>query len=346
MTDNSGMVQQLAEQLEPNLIEEFLRAVQNIQDSIEMAKLVEAILQGDVERALSLLDLDSKYFWPLREAIRTTFNVAGETTLSTLGSTAARGSKGFRLSARWEGDNPRAAWWASTRSSKLVTSIIDDQKDELRQVLLRAFEKKQPPAKIALEIVGRVNKATGRREGGFIGLHSGQIRLSNKVRDRFSIARPDWTWYKTLESRDKRLDSIVRKAWEEGHTLSQAQIDKIVTAMENKMLKQRGETIARTEALAAVHKGQWEAMEQQIESGVLARDQVIKVWSATMDKRTRDSHRELDKTQKPFLEPFISPSTGAAMMHPGDFDHGASGEDVVNCRCYMHIRVDWMRGLT
>lgn len=345
MTDDRGAIEEIADELEPTLREEFLAAVQDIASSIAQDILVRAIADQDVAAILDALQLDEKFWWPLKEAIRSGFNKAGLSTLKALVSSSPR-ARGFALRARWEGDNPRAAYWAATRSSTLVKEIVSDQKLAIREVLLKAFEDRTPPREIAVQLAGKVNKTTGRREGGVLGLRSDQIAFSTRVRERVGGGVPDWNWYKGLKSRDKRLDAAVRKAWEAGKPLDQAHLSKVIKAIENNLLKQRAEMVARTEALAAVRRAQFEAVQQQIDAGILKKENVTKVWSATMDERTRDSHKELNNVSIPFDKPFVSPSTDSHMMFPGDSSLGAKGEDTIMCRCFMYTRVDWLAGLT
>jgi len=73
--------------------------------------------------------------------------------------------------------------------------------------------------------------------------------------------------------------------------------------------------------------------------------QVRKIWKATGDGRTRDSHLALHGESVGWDEPFISPATGLPMMHPGDTSMGATGRDVIQCRCYMQTRIDFIGNL-
>ena len=56
--------------------------------------------------------------------------------------------------------------------------------------------------------------------------------------------------------------------------------------------------------------------------------QMQKEWMATLDGRTRDSHRDLDGERVPYDEPFSN-----GLMFPAD-PQGA-GREVWNCRCTM-----------
>ncbi len=90
----------------------------------------------------------------------------------------------------------------------------------------------------------------------------------------------------------------------------------------------RALTIARTEVNGAYQNGNW--------AGLNAMDPefrpVEKVWSATFDDNTRDSHREINGTVVGWDEPFRM-ITGATMAHPHDYSGPPS--EYINCRCTL-----------
>lgn len=245
---------------------------------------------------------------------------------------------------RFDARNPRAERWLRAASSNLVTEIIDDQRAGIRQALTQGMEAGSNPRTVALDIVGRVNLKTGKSEGGLVGLTSGQMRWVENA--RAELADPEiMGQYFQRKRRDKRYDSTVAKALREGKPLSRGDIARITGRYADRLLKLRGDTIGRTEAMASLHAAQVEAMRQLVDTGKVRAEQVRKVWHATKDKRTRDGHRALDGESIGLNERFTSPETGALMEHPGDTLHGAHGEDVINCRCYMAVRVDYLGNL-
>lgn len=88
-------------------------------------------------------------------------------------------------------------------------------------------------------------------------------------------------------------------------------------------IKSTAENIARTEAIGAANGGTLEAW---IKSGVVAR----KTWLASLDDRTRDSHREAHGQTVDLDEDFeVGGGHGPA---PGQI--GIAEEDI-QCRCTM-----------
>lgn len=56
-----------------------------------------------------------------------------------------------------------------------------------------------------------------------------------------------------------------------------------------------------------------------------------KTWHAIMDKRTRDTHRDINMTTIPIGDPFEVGDS--LMMFPRDESMGATAGEIVNCRC-------------
>ena len=84
---------------------------------------------------------------------------------------------------------------------------------------------------------------------------------------------------------------------------------------------------ARTATTGAQNAGRMETMHRAQGMGISIRKQ----WLATLDNRTRDSHRHLDGKEADVDEPFRSGY--GDIMYPGD--PSAHPGDVYNCRCTM-----------
>ena len=113
------------------------------------------------------------------------------------------------------------------------------------------------------------------------------------------------------------------------------------------LLRKRGETIARNEALWGARAGQYDGVRQQIDAGRIEAQDVKLVWDSTgPDGRTRDSHLAMEGQTVPYGQPFVSPVTGGMMMFPGDTSLSAPPEEVIMCRCTMRLEIDRYRTLT
>lgn len=213
----------------------------------------------------------------------------------------------------------------------------------MRLVLEAGQTEGRNPRATALDIVGRLNRATGRREGGILGLNSAQTDAVIRARaELLSGDAAQMRNYLTRARRDKRFDRIVEKAIKEGRPVAKADVDRIVGRYKDRLLALRGETIARTETLAGLNAGKEEGIRQLIDAGKVQRSQVKKIWRATGDDRTRDSHLALNGVEAGLDEPFISPLTGAQMMFPHDTSRGAPASEVIGCRCYYELKIDYL----
>ena len=94
--------------------------------------------------------------------------------------------------------------------------------------------------------------------------------------------------------------------------------------------------------MTAFNKGQMSAMQQAIDEGRVSADIVVKTWHAFLDERTRFTHRHLNKKTIGFYEKFKT-LRGAELMHPGDPAGGAN--EIVNCRCWMETKIDFLADL-
>jgi hypothetical protein len=147
--------------------------------------------------------------------------------------------------------------------------------------------------------------------------------------------------YFTRQRRDRRYDSMVLKAIEGERDLTQADIDRIAGRYEDRLLKLRGDTIARTEALQALNKAADESLRQVVDEGLAPPDAVKRVWDATGDSRTRDSHAAMDGQEAGMDEPFTT-GAGHQLMHPGDGSLGAPASEIINCRCVVKHEIDFI----
>jgi hypothetical protein len=211
----------------------------------------------------------------------------------------------------------------------------------VRAVVNAGLEAGNNPRETALDITGRINRATGRREGGILGLTTQQTDAV--IRARVELQNLDAGYFDRAR-RDKRFDGLVKRAIQSGNPLSKADIERITGRYKDRLLAYRGEVIARTETLAALNAGKEEGIRQLIDTGKVSASQVVKVWSATMDDRTRDTHVAMNGQTVGINGAFTTPN-GFQMMHPHDNSLGAPASETIQCRCFYQIRIDYIGGL-
>lgn len=332
----------LLDNLTPSVRAAFLQSVANIQSDAQISLIVTALERGDIEAALRFLNIEGAYFAPLDRALTDAYQQGGDWAIEGVKNIAR--SQGARVVARFDGRNPRAEQYLREQSSTLISAIVEDQQVSIRAVLARNMENGVSPRKAALDIVGRVNPLTGRRQGGVIGLTGAQIEYAENA---FSQLRSGdaatMREYFNRTARDRRFDRTVRAAINEGRPVSAADATRITNRYRDILLNKRGETIARTELLGALHAAQFEGTQQLIDAGKISPDQVTEEWDAANDSDTRDSHAAADGQIKNEAGTFSV--GGYAMRYPGDSSLGAPASEIVQCRCRVRQSFDFISGL-
>lgn len=89
-------------------------------------------------------------------------------------------------------------------------------------------------------------------------------------------------------------------------------------------------TIARTEGHRINQEASYHAQEKAKERGA----DIFKSWDASLDGRTRPSHRMVDGEIRELDEPFSN-----GLQYPGD--PSGTAKEVVNCRCALLQRARW-----
>ena len=335
-------LQELLDQMEPQVRQAFLDAISDISDETVISALEKAIATGNIEYALSILNLDPVVFAQVADSVSDIYKYAAVLTAEAARATV-NPLTGSRVIFRFNVRSPPAEEWLRVESSKLVVGLSRTARQTVRQTLSDGIAAGQGPRTTALDIVGRISATTGRREGGTVGLTPAMAKYVSKAKLELQSGDPAMLAnYLTRIRRDARFDTKVHKAMKAGVPLPPEDVAKMIGKYSDSLLKLRGENIARTETLLSLHAGQAEAIRQMISSGKVHEDDVVKIWRTNRDGRERRSHHILHGKKRPYALPFISPETGAKMMHPGDRSLGAAGEDVINCRCHAEYKVDYI----
>jgi len=359
----------LLDQTWPGVQSEFVAAMKSVQSQADMKALEAAIARGDVDAAFRALRFDAADLFKTDTAITAAMNAGGNYQMGAFQHATRRAPVGSRIVQSFGGRGERAERIALDLGSKLVTEVVDDTRVLIAQTIRGGLEAGAGPLRTALDIGGRM--VNGKRQGGLVGLHSTQAEHVQTMRAALSsqngvgvvrivtdpvtgASRPvkafwignDGTLKSTLTARNKQSDAAIFRAIRDGTTLPQSAIDRAAQQYSNKLLRQRGETIARTETLKALNAGRQEALDQLIENpnnDVRAED-VVRAWDSAGDGKTRETHAAADGQVVPQGEAFNV--GGALLMFPGDSSMGAPPSETINCRCYSDIRIDFFARLT
>lgn len=323
--------------MQVKLRDAFLASIADIKSTVKMAALVEAISGGRANDVIDILNLKREFFAPLEEAMRSAY-IDG-------GSDAARRAtaefpKGTVVAVRFSGRSFDAEAWIRDNSSRLVVEVTATTREAVRAVLTNGLAEGRNPRNVALDLVGRIDGEARQRSGGVVGLNS---HLTGYLRNaRLELEQGRYADFLTRVLRDKRMDVTLRNAIKSGKKVTAKFIDQALAKYSDSLLRFRAEAIARTEATAALNAARHEAHAQMVDKGFIEDRDIKRRWRAAGDARTRDTHSEMDnQTVHGLANPFTSPS-GARLMYPGDTSLGAGGEEVINCRCYEEISVDYI----
>ncbi len=337
MPTQRARIDKLIKQWDPVLRRGFMESIAQMRAAGQLDVIEKALARGDIEAALRAVNLDPLTFRPWDKAIQQAFEAGGTTVTQSL-PTLVDAASGLRTVFQFNVRNPEAERYLFDRSSTKVVEIINDQRNMIRTNLTAGLEAGNNPRTMALDLVGRVNPGTGRREGGFIGLTSSQENWVRNYREELVKGDPGAL---VRQLRDKRFDATIAKAIARGEPIPDGVISSAVTNYKNRALRYRAENIARTEAMTSLHEAQAQAMQQAIAGG-LNREDIVYTWRATNDERTRDSHAEMDGQTVREGELFVT-GDGNTLEYPGD--PNGPPEETINCRCWREVGIDFLANL-
>lgn len=359
MRDTRRALLALAEKMEPKLARAFVQAVNDIQSAAQIRLIAAAIEAGNVDDVFRILQIRPEIFAALDDAIRNIFLAGAAYQIDSVPGKLTDPSTGARWVIRFGGSQPQAQEIVRTLGAQLVTGIIETTREAIRRTVETGLQAGFGADRVALDLVGRIGP-TGRREGGVVGLTSGHAALVEEVRAAFRSGdvegmirylggtfrseSGELKKYNGLKRRDRRYDAMVRRAIR-GERMTAEQIETVTTRLADRYLALRGDAIARTETIPALNAGRREAVQQMIDRGIIRAWQVERIWDATGDARTRLDHLTMEGQSVEWGQPFQAPD-GSLLMGPGDNSLGASPAQVINCRCYEQIRIDWIAGAT
>lgn len=318
----------------------FLAAIQDLKTSAEFDRLEKAIQARDLNAAIDALHLDPAAFNAMLDEIRAAFIHGGSTSV---GFMPDRRPDGAVLRIRFNGRNPAAEAWLAQQSSALITRITKDTQEGVRAALTAAMANGQGPRAATVDIVGRMDPATGKRVGGLLGLSKPQIEYVENARRQLASSDPeDLKAYLGRAARSKTFDPAVKKAIREGKPIPAETQRKALNAYQTRLEGLRAATIGRVEAQTALQVSKRQSYLQAIADGKFTEDEITRIWRSADDFRVRLSHAVLDDKQMPGMTlPFVS-ITGSRMRCPMDTGLGAKASDIIGCRCDVEYRINWL----
>ncbi|WP_341959187.1 hypothetical protein [Pseudomonas sp. RC10] len=308
-----------------------------ISDSISAATLAEvqrAIEQHDDNKVMALLPVG--LFAGFVELLRSAFVRGGSTELRDVRVV------GLLIGREFDAYDTDAANFLRDQRTGFLATAAADRASAIRAILEAGRTRGQSASTTAMDLIGRVNKQTGRRSGGVLGLSAPFTQAVIAARAELSSNDPaQLRKYLKRGRRDPIFDKAVRTALEFGKRLTADSINTIVDRYSERLLDTQALNAATTFLAQSIAEGRdqaWRQANDRADNRLL----VTKTWNSKGDAHVRSTHVALNKQKVQQDQPFVSPS-GARLMYPGDTSLGAPRDEIVNCRCaaeYSATRID------
>lgn len=325
----------LLAQFEPKVAAAFREAIETTKSSIVLKAIADRLERGDIASTVAALQFEPEAFAALELSLREEFNAGGINMAQSLPFLIS--PDGMRVLFQFGVRNSEAERLIREQSATLVSNITDDQREALRMGFEAGLSKGQNPTKTALDVVGTLNRITGRREGGYIGLTSRQVEFIARAKENLLSGDPvAMSKYVDLKTRDKRFDRTVARAIREGKPVDAEIARKIVMRLSDKNLLLRGEMIRLEETRTALFSVRDNAIRQQIEAGKITAQDVTKKWKHSGSEHPRMQHVQMaTQNAVPLDIPFVAPD-GTMLMYP--HDPKAPARHKIGCKCRVGIR--------
>jgi hypothetical protein len=331
------VLENLANEWEQQLAREWLDAIRSITSAVVLKDLIAELERGNLEAAMRMLDITPERFARFEAGILQAYNAGGVATVN--GMPALRSPDGNRVTFSWGVRNLPAEQAMRRHAAGLVDGLVGEQLASVRSVLADGLARGQNPRQTALGLVGRINRRTGFREGGLIGLTPSSVQTLDKIyaglRAGDAQAMRDYLGY---ARRDKRFDGHVRRALADGSAVPADATDRIVTAYSNRALKYRGDNLAATETNIALAQARTDAFQQQIDAGKIEAADLTKTWGRTISKEPRNGHLAMAGKSIPFGELFTLPS---GYQCTGPHDPNLPASELIGCKCLMDVQINF-----
>lgn len=316
----------------------FMAAIARVRSTITLWRVTEALKNRDLGAAVEEIHFEMPILNPILEQIRLAYLAGGENAADQV---PKQDGSGLPFLTIFDIRHPIADAALSAYLTGLALRIRTEQVQSLHSAFAEGMRQGLDPAQNAVAVIGRINRATGRREGGVIGLSAPHTAIVTRTREDLASGDPQrMARVFNLKTRERRFDKIVQRAIKLGQPVSHADVEKIVGRLADGYLKLRADTIGHTEAMTALNSATLELLRQVMSSDKVDSAQTEKEWRTHLDGRERHTHHLLDGQTQPADSPFLSVS-GATLKFPGDPD--APVEERVNCRCWLVPKVVFVK---
>ncbi|UYL04957.1 hypothetical protein LGIDLPPJ_00070 [Klebsiella phage KP13-27] len=296
----------IAERYDTRIREALNIVWENVRRSESLANLEYIIETQGISGLLPILDtLPDELSAQLRPVIENAIAESGRVVVQVLPKAAVTAPVVFSLV------NPRVGAYINNYVGQMIREVSDETVKAVQSAVNQGV------------ITGRNPRQIARDFRSSIGLTSRQEQTVQRL--RAALEKGEAGYVNSLTT----VTDSAKNAVSAGK-LSESQIDKIVEQTRLRYVKQRTETIARTESLRATSVGQDLAIREGQITGAIS-NELLKRWLYRHDTRTRDAHISAGETNGwiPMNRPFSTPL--GPLMFPRDPNGSAS--NTINCRC-------------
>lgn len=319
--------EQVASRLEPELRAALLAALQDVRDGVDYPALYAAIEAGDIDGVEKALNVEQGSWAPYVAAALAIFMQSG--------AAAAR-------SLRVRFDPTQDADFRQDLAAK-VSAMAAEQVAKAREYVWQGIGEGRPRREIVEGLAGRVSKATGKRQGGVIGLSGAQQSWVDNMWARLASGDPaEIRAALGVKDRDRRYDPLIKRAAVEAKkgappVLTPDKIDEITGKYADRLLRKRAKDIASIETTQFAAGARSEVVRQALAKfpGATA----TKTWHhSSIYLNARLDHVGMSGTTVPFEGVFMM-IDGSAMRYAHDPRGGARNNSFCRCRTTFKLEM-------
>jgi hypothetical protein len=330
----------LIRRLEPDLRRAFEAALADLRAGVNMGALINALRGGEIERAVLALNIEPAAFQRYAAVHTAAYAEGGAATVASISLPGA-----VAAGVRFDMSNPAAERWIRQNVGNMITGIVSDQVQVVRETIVAGFSRGQGPQNIALDIAGRV--VNGTRQGGVLGLDAPRADRLQTVTD--GMRTPEGVRGLVVRHRDgslsvryrvnRQTEARILRAYRQERALTAAEQRLSAQQYGNALLRDRAETVARNETSQAVMSSRRDAWVQLMEGRNVPPEAVLKTWRHGGGvKEPRPHHVEMSGQTVRGLDTPFEFSNGARLQ----FAHDPDGppEEIILCGCNTEFSID------
>lgn len=313
-------IDDLLKTVEPRFRRAFETGIRSLRDSFSLAEIERALNAGDLAQAANLIN----------EAIVATafiqFNREIQNAVQAGGDIASRWARADKIVFDLNVTESNTARFISQYQAEKVREITRQTQMNIGEIVRGGVNAGKNPREIARTVRDSIG-LTAKQEAS---VENFERLLRENKREALNRAL-----------RDRRFDRSILSSINNQRDLSEEAIQRMKQRYRERFIQHRSETIARTEAIRLVSKGNDEFWQQAVRMGVVEEQRLRRRWLPTYDGRLREVHRAIPGLNPDGVglnEPFRTPL--GPLKFPGDMSSaGSSPGNTISCRCAVITRI-------